>query len=316
MYDKSSQEQLKEKLGYEIWLLGYLSNTEELLGGETGTPLVTLTNKQTNLHKKVGFSDVFGAQAAQKIINSMTPLTFTACYKILDMIFEWVLEENYIGDRIKNKKHPSQWRFSEKIEQIPSLKLVYPPEIAAQLYLRDYLFALYKNLLEIRHEIVHRNNFSVSDDGKLSVTIAKGNFTLELTTNELNALAKTLVTIARILSGELEYGLLQEKSLKYHLDLTQKVHQLDKFNQLKPRLISVKLDVGRENGVFPADLKFVREQLAGMHPNADVLFDLEIVGLVDDQPKSFWKIPVDSIPNIDLLVLPSDDFDKFKEPFS
>lgn len=169
MYDKSSQEQLKEKLGYEIWLLGYLSNTEELLGGETGIPLVTLTNKQTNLHKKVGFSDVFGAQAAQKIINSMTPLIFTACYKILDMIFEWILEENYLNDLIKNKKHPSTWRFSEKMVQIPSLNLSYPPEIEVELHLRDYLFALYKNLLVIRNEIIHRKNFSVSDDGKLSV---------------------------------------------------------------------------------------------------------------------------------------------------
>ncbi len=314
MYDISSQKQLKEKLSYELWLLGYLSNTEEIFGGETDTPTVTLTNNQTNLHNKIGITDVFGTRTARKIINSMTPLTLTACYKILDMIFEWVLEENYLAERIKNKKHPSQWGFSEKIEQIPSLKLVYPPEIEAQTYLKDYLFALYKNLLEIRHEIVHRNNFSISDDGKLSVTTVKGTFILELTTNELNALAKTLVTIAKILSGEFSYGRLQEKSLKYHLDLIQKVHQLDKFNQLKPFVISVKLTVPSENGIFPADLKFLREQLARMHPNADVLFDLEIVGLVDDEPISLWKVPLDSVPNIDILVLPSDDFDKFKEP--
>lgn len=78
----------------------------------------------------------------------------------------------------------------------------------------------------------------------------------------------------------------------------------------------MKLNVPRENGIFPADLKFVREQLARMHPNADVLFDLEIVGLVDDQPISLWKVPLDSVPNIDILVLPSDDFDKFKKPLS
>lgn len=313
MYDKSSQEQLKEKLGYEIWLLDYLSNTEELFGGETYIPIVTLTNKQTTLHRKVGFSDASGTQTAQKIINSMTPLIFTACYKILDMIFEWILEENYLNDPIKNKKHPSTWRFSEKIEQIPSLNLIYPPEIEVELHLRDYLFALYKNLLDIRNEIIHRKNFSVSGDGKLSVN--KVNL-FDLTTNELNALAKSLVTIARILSGELKYGLLQEKSLKYHLDLIQKVHQLDKFDQLKPRLISVKLEVRRENGIFPADLKFLREKFALTYPTEDVLFDLEIVGLVDDQPISLWKVPLDSVPNIDILVLPSDDFDKFKKPLS
>lgn len=317
MYDKSSQEQLKEKLGYELWLLSYLTNTEKTIGGEANIPVATFTNRENNFHEKIEISEILGAGSAKKIINLIAPLTFTACYKILDMIFEWVLEENHLAERIHNKKIPSQWRFSEKIKQIPMLNLVYPPAFEAQLFLKSYLFALYKNLLEIRNEIVHRNNFSVSSNGKISVTIPKEKNTLELDSRELNALAKILVTLANILSGNSSLGQFENKHIKYNLDLIQQIHRLDTFNQQKPRLLNVKLKVPREkNGLFLADLKFIRGKLSQSYPGADILFNLEITGIVYDQPTLLWKLPVDSVPDIDILVLPSDSFDKFKESVS
>ena len=314
MYNQASQDQLKEKLDYELWLLNFLSNTEEILGGETGISTVTLTNRQTGANVSISLPEVLGGGAARKIINSITPLTFTASYKIVDMIFEWILEENYSAGRITDRDSPARWPFLKKIDQIRNLQLEYPPLMQSEPYIKDYLFALYDKLLKFRHEIVHRNKFSVSSVGKLEITTTTNGqlHILELDPSELDAFVKIAVAVAKLFTGNLSFGSLVDRLLKYHLDRIHKLHGLHEFNQAKPHLVNVVLKVPIEDTLFPADLKFVRQKLAQIHPNADVLFNLEIIGLVDDKPTDRWKIPVEAVPEIDIIELPSVSFEMFR----
>jgi hypothetical protein len=83
------------------------------------------------------------------------PLTFVSSYKILDMIFERILEENKV-------KVP--WSFKEKIKIISDRKLNYPPLFQFKSYIKEYLFEIYKNLRKFRNEIVHRNRYSILDN--------------------------------------------------------------------------------------------------------------------------------------------------------
>ena len=162
------------------------------------------------------------------------------------------------------------------------MQLVYPPLIQSELYIKDYLFALYDNLLKFRHEIVHKNKFSVSDEKlKVTTTTNRHSYILELDPSELGSFVKITVAVAKLLIGNLSFGHQVDRLLKYHFDRIQKLHSLSKFYQAEPLLVNVILKVPIEGGVIPADLKFVRERLAQIHPNAEVLFNLEIIGLVN-----------------------------------
>jgi len=308
MYDQSAQRWLREKLDYELWLLDFLSSTEEILIGGTNISTITIINRQY-AHVDLGLTDIVGSGKAIEVMNKIMPLTFTASYKILDMIFEWILEENYTAGNIKDKKPPSKWSFSKKINKLQKLRLFYPPLMQSEPYIKDYLLALYDKLLKFRNEIVHRNKFSVLDD-KLKVT-AKGQ-TLELDRSELGAFIRVVVAVAKLLVGDFKWGRYIDRLLKYHLDRIQKLHGLNEFKQAKPLIVNVILKVPMENGVFPADLKFVQQQISRIYPNADVHFNLKIIGLENDKPCICWYLPRDAVPEENLLELRADSLKEYR----
>lgn len=311
-YNQAAQMRLREKLDYELWLLDFLSNTEETFTGGKELSTITLMNRQAGAHTELILTDSIGSRGAMEVMNAMSPLTFTASYKILDVIFEWILEENYTVGNIKDK---IPWEFSKKIEKIKDYEpqLIYPPLIQSEPYIKDYLLALYDNLLKFRNEIIHNNKFSVTQ-GKLKVTaIKKGQlYTLELDQSELGAFVRIAVAVAYLLTGIMSFGRKEDRLLKYYLDQIQKLHGLSGFNQAKPLLVHVRLKVPIEEGIFPADLKFVRQEIRRIHPNADVLFTLEIIGLVNDEPCIAWLLPIDAVPETDLLELRSNSLAEYR----
>ena len=315
MYDPNSQERLKEKVDYEIWLLDFLSKTQETFEGGTDISTITLMNRQAGAQVAVAFTEVLGSGAAMKVINAMSPLTFTASYKILDMIFEWILEENISIGNIKSVP----WKFSEKIGLISKKynQLAYPPIFQSNPYIKDYLFALYPNLLKFRNEVVHKHNFSVSDNNLTIDTDVEGkHYTLVLDRGELGAFVRTVVAVANLLTGVLSFGPWEDRLLKYHLDRIQKLHGLAGFKQTKPLLVNVVLKIPVEKGLFPADLKFVRQEINRIHPNVDVLFNLKIIGLVDGKPSTSWFFPADFVPKNDVFELRLDSHEKYRVPLS
>lgn len=312
MYDQAAEIRLQEKLDYELWLLDFLSKSEDTFTGGKDISTITLTNRQARAHVAVSVTEVLGSGPALKVMNAMSPLTFTASYKVLDMIFEWILEENRNAGKIKDVP----WRFSEKIQKIQNSSLSYPPLFQSEPYIKNYLFALYSNLLKFRNEIVHRNKFSVSD-GKLKVTTKNGQSnTLELDRSELGAFVRIVVAGANLLTGNLLFGRQVDRLLKYHLDRIQKLHSLGEFKQVKPILVNVILKVPKEDEVFPADLRFVRQQISQIHPNVDVQFNLKIIGMENDKPCIGWFLPADEVPEKDLLELRSDNLKEYSIPLS
>jgi len=315
LYYCDSQERLKENVDYEIWLLNFLSETQEMLEGGTNISTITLTNRQPGAHVEVSVTDVIGSGAAIKVMDAMSPLTFTASYKILDMIFEWVLEENAYAGNIQRVP----WKFSEKIELISKKynQLTYPPILQSNSYIRDYSFALFSNLLKFRNEVVHKHNFSVSDNKLRVDTNVDGQFyTLVLDRGELGAFVRTVVAVANLLAGALSFGPWEERLLKYHLDRIQKCHGLAEFKEKKPLLVNVVLNVPMEEKLFPADLKFVRQEIGRIHPAVNVLFNLTIIGLVDEKPSISWYFPINSVPKNDEFELRLDSHEKYRIPLT
>jgi len=311
MYSHNSQERLKEKIDYEIWLLDFLSKTQETFEGGTDISTITLMNRQPGALVAVTFTETVGSGTAMKVIDAMNPLTFTVSYKILDMIFEWILEENPLNENVK--KVP--WKFLEKIELISKKnnQLSYPPIFQSNPYIKDYLFALYSNLLKFRNEVVHKHNFSVSDNKLIVETTVDGkNYRLVLDRTELGAFVRTVVAATNLLTGDLSFGPWEDRLLKYHLDRIQILHGLVEFKQGKPILVNVVLKVPIEKGLFPADLKFVRQRISQIHPNTDILFNLKIIGLIDDKPSIAWFFPANFVPKMDVLEISLEDHEKYR----
>ena len=128
----------------------------------------------------------------------------------------------------------------------------------------------------------------------------------------MGAFVRTVVAVANLLTGALSFGPLEEQLFEYHLDRIQALHGLAEFKQTKPLLVNVVLNVPVEERLFPADLKFVRQEISRIHPNVDVLFNLKIVGLVDGKPSINWFFPIDSVPENDLLELRLDSYEKYR----
>lgn len=312
MFNHTAISRLKEKIDYELWLLDFLSKTQEIFEGGANISTITLINKQAGAHIANTVTEVMGAESAGKVMDAMSPLTFTASYKILDMIFEWILEENFKAGYLKDVP----WKFSEKIKIITSTRLSYPPLFQSETYLNDYLFALYANLLKFRNEIVHKHNFSVIDEKLRVDTTDKGIcYALELDRGELGAFVRISVAVANLLTNILTYGPKEECLIKYHLDRIRKLHNLSEFKQIKPLVTDVVLKVPSETELFPADLKFVREVINRIHPNANVHFNLKVIGLINNKPAFSWLFPLNSIPEVDVLELHPDNYKEYRIPF-
>ncbi len=310
-YDQASQSLLKEKLCYELWCLEYIYKTKETLEGKTDINTIKLRNKQPKKHVILQSTFYMGSERALKVINTMMALTFAASYKLLDMIFEWILEEN---KRLR-KLQDVPWSFTEKIEKVTTLPLVYPPTLESQPWAKDYLLALYKNLLRFRHEIVHRNKFLISDDRLIVEVIEEGRvYRLDLSKEKLSALVKTTVMAAKVLGGYSSLGNTEIMQLKYYLDQIIELHGLPEFGQKSPRFINVILDVPEENGSFPADLRTVREVIRKSYAGVHVLFALKVNGLVNDEPSISWFFPIDSVPQQDTIELRPGNYTEFRIP--
>lgn len=308
LYDRTTQTRLEEKLSYELWLLDFLSITQKTFEGGTDISTITLEKDQP-IHVSISVSEVIGGGAALKVIEAMSPLTFVTSYKILDMIFEWILEENQTAGNIG--KVP--WRFSEKINTILNSQLVFPPHFQTKSYVKEYLFALYSNLLKFRNEVVHKHKFSVLD-GILKIDTTENGqlYTLELNRLKLGSLVKIVVAAANLLLGVLPFEPQVDRLFKYHLDLIKELHGLAEFWEKKPVLVNVVLKVPEEKGLFPLDLEFVRKELSRIHPDVSVLFNLNVIGIVNDEPSVSWFFPVDSVPKDSLLDLRPDSYEEYR----
>ena len=185
-------------MDYEIWVLDFLGNSQDLFYGKTDISTIQLTNGQQNANISVCVHDHVGASYGQRIIDALTPLTFTASYKILDMIYEWILEENKATGIISDVP----WQFAQKLKLIKNINLQYPPLFANNAYIKDYSFAFFTNLLPYRNEVIHSHSFTVNED-KIALVDRKTSVMLELDRLQMGYLVKLIVAIAQCLTGKI-----------------------------------------------------------------------------------------------------------------
>ena len=298
MYEATAQQALLDKLDYEIWLLDFLVKRQDMFEGGTDISLVEITSNEPGTKSNISATDCIGAGAAQSIMDAMTPLTFMACYKMIGMIFEWILEENQRSGNIS--KVP--WPFSDKLKLLENRsKLQFPPLFMSQQYLHVYSEALFRQLLPYRNAVVHDKSFSVSGNTLTLLSSEKG-LSLNLSRVQIGCLVRFVIALVRALAGVIVIDTYTDNMLRYYLDVIAMAHGLAHFNQRMPLLMHVELTVPKRGDSFPANLKQARDTVSRMHPDRDVAFNLTVLAVEGENLIAKWHFIAEEVPVSDFVI--------------
>jgi hypothetical protein len=298
---------LKEKVGYECWLIDYIGKVSTKFLGEGVLDKRTFWDDSTAVHAHIHAYSYIGGSATEDLLKKIYPLFLTSSYKIIDMVFEWVLTENYDGGTFKdvpksNKwKSPSTWKFVDKVERLTKYKLEYPPFMQSEDFFTRYYFALYKELLPFRNRIIHGSGFSV-EGNSLLISLGGGR-TLTLSQGQLDSLMNVGVSIIPLVTKEWEFGPYQRNLTRYHMDLLAEIHKLAVFGDKDPLLLQVEYHVHLNNGVFMIDLARIRERIGKSIKDREVHFNLDVVKYDGDRQLGTQHISNENIPSDDVFTI-------------
>lgn len=286
---------LSAKMEYEVWFLNFLEQRIDRAREIDQSPVLRITSGVEPSNIKMTFVDSFSNDAS--LIHAMMPLTLVGSFKVLDMIFEWVLEENCKLGKIRQVP----WRFTDKeklLKNVSNLQL--PPLLVKNAHFFTYARALFLTLAPFRNEVVHSNSFSVSRD-TLTLSSSRSGANLTLSGKQMDCLVRFVRILARSLIGEVSVDAYKHKLIRSYLDVLAPVHGLGTFNQQMPRFARVEFTVPRKGPAFPADLKQVRDVLSHTFDEQEVFFDLKVIAVDGRKIVSKWHFAPDEVPDVDVL---------------
>ena len=299
MYDHKAQQELLDKLDYELWLLNQLAEYQIFDGG---TDIATFKIKSGE--SETGILDLDSEEVSvpwSRVATAITPLVFTASYKMLDMIFEWILEQNHRAGKLSESPSRSRWGFKKKLNHLKSdSKLQYPPLFTTQTYLHSYSEALFCRLLPYRNKIVHSKTSPVCKDKLILSSSIDENIKLTLSRAQIGYLVRFVVALARALAGVIEVDAHMDRLLKYYLDPLKTAHGLKDFKQQKPPLVNVELEeVPNRCGSFSVNLKQIRDIVSTKSSIQDVVFNLTVQAVDGESLIATWYFKEEDVPPLD-----------------
>ncbi|AFL72225.1 hypothetical protein Thivi_0149 [Thiocystis violascens DSM 198] len=201
-------------------------------------------------------------------MNAGAPLVFVSTFKLIDMLIEWVFEEN---------KVTSTFRFDQKLKELKRSH-VFPPFIESRIWLRERLAGFYSTLEPLRGTIIHDKHFTATDGGIRVASSKKGTIgpLVEISAYNLRKLAVAIVSILRYVDGTWRIDDFQEKALRYNLDELAALHGLPSLNQRPPFHTCVRVYLTGSDPLL-ADLMLMRSDLAAKYADQDLSFDLRVL---------------------------------------
>ena len=292
---------LRTKLDYEVWLLDFLEKHDDRFQGMDDPPVIELTSGSNTCQIEMVSEEDLPSFYSAAAINAVMPLTFVASFKVLDMIFEWMLEENHTSGKIQTVP----WRFKEKVNLLKQdAHLQLPPLFENQPHLYAYAKALFCRLLPYRNEVVHNNAFSVSkSEDTLTLSSSRQGTSLTLNSKQVACLVRFVRLLVRALSGELVIDDYRTRMIHHYLDALAPAHGLETFDQQVPLFVHVGLTVPRQGAGFPADLKQMRDTLASKFPTREVIFDLNVRAMNGGKLMATWHFAPEDVPDLDMMTL-------------
>ena len=302
---------LRTKLDYEVWFLDFLEKRYDMVQDSNSPPVLRITSGDESCKLPARLEMKFEEKVFldSSLMNAMMPLTFIASFKGLDMIFEWILEENCRLGKIQTVP----WNFKKKVKLLKKeTNLQLPSLFGSQPYLYTYARALFCHLLPYRNEVVHKNSFSVSKD-TLTLSSSKQSTCLTLSSKQVDCLVRFVRLLVRALVGEIVVNDYKDRMIRHYLDVLAPVHGLETFNQRAPRFVHVELTAPKHGAAFPADLKQVRDLISDTFEDQEVFFDLKVRAVDGDKLIAKWYFAPEEVPDLDVMTFYEESHKKHRE---
>lgn len=289
-----SLQQLRDRVGYEDWLLEsvYKLAEDELFPDWPDAVVYDLSSSApvTTVHVR---GHIVLGDWRPGFLDAGAPLVFTATFKLLDMLFEWVLERN--GRKV-------DFGFSQKLRQLGTSGVALPDVLRSRPWLMERLKGLYKEAEPLRGTIIHSRHFA-STDGTLRVASSKGGVVgenIELDASDLRTFAQLSVSVLRFLQGDWVLSAYREKLLRWQLDRLAKLHKMAPLGQQQPRHTRVRWYTP-DPTIQNIDLDRIRRDLDSQNPSQDITFDVRVVVLDGQTAVGAYLIPYELLPQLPTL---------------
>jgi hypothetical protein len=298
---------LEEKTSYELDALEFVRKELFQQNETPGTRLsVNLGDEKVDgLYPCTRTHGSFVSTSAQAVRSSLSrfrPLTFSAAFKVQDMIAEWVLRAN----------GSDKWRFEQKLRAYDDFRksgtFIEPNTFLSWPELSLAFWELYRELVRYRRTVIHGGGISLTN-GTLTITespkIPKPPKTLKLSNTEQGAYVRAMCLLIRNLLGDRalsdlhktivandfttlkpihnQPGFTVQRSYSFQsMHVTVPSHLIQSFN---PIAINIDFD----------DLKTQMERAFPVPSPGVLLFELSIQ-VEEGNRVLLWEFPYDSIP--------------------
>lgn len=255
---------------YETWLLEavYVLVEQELFPSWPDAVVYPVDKSKAQFFAHACANIVIG-DWRPGFLNAGAPLVFVSTFKLLDMLIEWILEENGA---------PSMFSFTKKLQHIRCSSPIFPLLIESRPWLKERLIGLYSTLEPLRGTIIHDKYFTTTD-GAIRVSSSKKGVIgspVEISATNLRTLALTIVSVLRYVHGAWRLDDLRERFLRHYLDELVTLHGLPFLGQKRPFHTRVRVYL---TGTDPlhVDPIAIRGDLATRYVDQDCSFDLHIL---------------------------------------
>jgi hypothetical protein len=307
MFDQQARARLRDKLDYERWVLNELEDEHDVFPDELNDTVIK--GDDLTIHAEVSASLSISQGHVDEVIEPLYPLIFAASYKSLDMIIEWILEEN-------RETYEHQWNYSDKhsdsCEMFYTEELQLPEPLNGHEDIFERLLYLYGDLMDHRHAVVHRHEFNV--EGSTFRVEDEDNVRYEFDTAQLFSLAKVGTLLADIILNE-NLSENEERGIKWHLDNLNFIHGQDTYDIAPPWAQTIEYRA-EAIAVEPYRWEITMDAVQradSSSPETEGYF-LRIVGNHEGDTVSEWIIPSEAVPDRDTLELEGDssEFEEYQ----
>lgn len=268
-FDANALKRLAERTEYETWFLEavYALVENELFPSWPDGVIYPADKSKTQFFIYARANIILGDWRSG-FLNAGGPLVFVAAFKLLDMLVEWILEENGF---------PSNFRFQWKLKQLNSSPNV-PPLIESRRWLKERLIGLYSTLEPLRGTIIHDKHFTASD-GAIQVASSKNGVKgapVEVSATHLRILARTIVSVLKYVDGTWHLDEFRERTLRHDLDEIATLHGLPSLGQKSPFHTCVRV-YSTESEPLLVDPVSIRNDISRNYVDQDCSFDLRVL---------------------------------------
>lgn len=294
-----NSQKLIEKLGYERWVLREsVLAVEKAYGIQSDSTVIFQLDGIKN--HTIELFEELGSNKRIEVLENLSPLLFVTCYKALDMIFEWILEEN--EENVPYQFH-KKIKLFESSSSLPGFK--YPLSLNNEQKLIQVLFSLYKKFAIYRNKIIHGNwGTNINGDLKFSFEDRGKHFELNVSFEDIICLSEVVSLVADELISESSDSDSIHITIKFLLDKLKHLHESNLFNISKPRHYKVEFELGNNSII---NIKEIYTYLKKQNLDTSVTFTLYIFSKTEK-----WLFPWQVIRYMDSIDITNNNWGSYK----